>query len=82
MVRLVEAVKLVDTSSVQVAGDQIPDGRIWPEGVGMVLTKNGAGKEYDGEEGDVGVELLKHASTTKNGLYTVEADRRKKGNKL
>ncbi|KLO15762.1 hypothetical protein SCHPADRAFT_902134 [Schizopora paradoxa] len=80
MVRLVEAVKLVDTSSVQREDGAIPDGRIWPEGVGMVLTKNGAEKEFDGEDGEVGVDLLKYASTTKNGLYIVEADRRKKGN--
>lgn len=78
MVRLVEAVKLVDTSSVD--ANEIPDGRIWPEGVGMALTSNGAEREFDGEDGETGLDLLKYASTTKNGLYMVEADRRKKGN--
>ena len=86
LVRLVEAVKLVDTSesSEIVAGSasedlvqSIPDGRIWPEGKGMVLSSNSRVVEFEDEEIESGTELLKHAALTKNGLYVVETDRRK-----
>lgn len=59
----------------------IPDGRIWPQGVGMKLSSNTRPVEFDTqvEEGEeYGLELLKHAKVTKNGFYVVEADRRKK----
>lgn len=86
LVRLVEAVKLVDTSesSEIVAGSasedlvqRIPDGRIWPEGKGMVLSSNSRAVEFEDKEIESGTELLKHAALTKNGLYVVETDRRK-----
>ena len=38
LVKLVEAVKLVDTSSLQSGSDfPIPDGRIWAEGKGLEI---------------------------------------------
>jgi len=73
MVRLVEAVKLVDTS-VEEDANEIPDGRIWPEGMGMTLSGIGAEREFDEEDGETGHDLLKYASTTRNGLYAVEAE--------
>lgn len=80
LVRLVEAVKLVDTSDVgEAVGDEgIPDGRVWPDDQGMVLSSNTREVEFEDKEGETGTELLKHAAVTKNGLYVVEADRRKK----
>jgi len=83
MVRLVEAVRLVDVTALEDGvgeeGDTgIPDGRIWPEGEGMALSPNALEGEFNGEEGEHGRALLKYASWTKNGLYVVEADRRKK----
>ena len=106
MMRLVEAVKLVDTNAPRYceppalsnsetnkyhgtletgakdnASSAIPDGRIWPEGVGMTLSSNTRLVEFEdrlqnGE--DCGVGLLKYAKITKDGFYVVEADRRKK----
>lgn len=85
MVKLVEAVKFVDTSELEEAagkmdenGVRIPDGRIWPESEGMVMSKNSVVEEFDGEIGGTGLELLKYATRAKDGLYVVEADRRKK----
>jgi len=78
MVRLVEAVKLVDTSVVELAdGEAVPDGRIWPEGEGVRLDRSGPAVEFDGQTGETGRELLKHASKTANGFYVVEHDRRR-----
>lgn len=80
LVLLVEAVKLVDTSDVgEAVGDEgIPDGRVWPDDQGMVLSSNTREVEFEDKEGETGTELLKHAAVTKNGLYVVEADRRRK----
>lgn len=79
MVRLVEAVKLVDTSSVVLAeGESVPDGRIWEEGAGIDLKSNTREVEFESGEGENGTELLKHALRTENGFYTVEHDRRRK----
>jgi hypothetical protein len=87
MVRLVEAVQLVDTSIISKDKDPavkdkglmgIPDGRIWPEGVGMKLSINPRVIEFEDDAIESGRELLKHASWTRNGHYVVEAQRRKK----
>lgn len=79
MVRLVEAVKLVDTSSTQHFGQgAIPDGRIWEEGKGIELSSNTRAVEFEDVEVEHGRELLKHAAFTKDGFYVVEANRRKK----
>ncbi|KZT62146.1 hypothetical protein CALCODRAFT_463181 [Calocera cornea HHB12733] len=84
MVRLVEAVKEVDVSSVTVEGE-VPDGRIWQTGRGMEL------KGYSPEETEIraqdtkrgnkdekmaeGTELLYHAERTIWRFYVVENDR-------
>ncbi|PAV20512.1 hypothetical protein PNOK_0313900 [Pyrrhoderma noxium] len=49
MMRLVEAVKLVDTNAPRYynASSAIPDGRIWPEGVGMTLSSNTRPVEFE-----------------------------------
>ena len=77
LVRLVEAVKLVDTGGGSTGETTcIVDGRVWPEGMGMALTKEKSIKEFEGvEEGESGANLLKYASDTRNGLYTVESER-------
>ncbi|TRM68432.1 hypothetical protein BD626DRAFT_481723 [Schizophyllum amplum] len=62
LVRLVEAVKLVDTTGVQVA--ERPD----TSGDGNVGVLPG---EVEGRD------LLKHAERTEDGFYVVEADRRR-----
>lgn len=59
-------------------GRTIPDGRIWPEGVGMPLSTNTRAVEFDDPEVESGVQLLKHAQKTRDGFYVVEAERRKK----
>ncbi|KIL00302.1 hypothetical protein PAXRUDRAFT_821842 [Paxillus rubicundulus Ve08.2h10] len=71
LVRLVEAVKFTRAESSAI--DSIPDGRIWEEGSGMLLTK-----VLDVNNVEVhGRELLKHASQTINGMYIVETDRKR-----
>ncbi|OCB84589.1 hypothetical protein A7U60_g8576 [Sanghuangporus baumii] len=87
LVRLVEAVKLVDTSKLEKLNrdsekngmqSTIPDGRIWEEGRGMTLSSNTREVEFEDPDIESGKELLKHAKLTKDGFYVVEADRRKK----
>ncbi|KAF8305393.1 hypothetical protein DL93DRAFT_2066320 [Clavulina sp. PMI_390] len=65
LIRLVEAVKLVDTTGVP------SDGRIWPRGRGISLDEN---VSEDLGSRDVLAEhegLLKHAMNTENGSYVV-----------
>jgi len=80
MVRLVEAVKLVDTSEVKLAeGEVVPDGRIWPQGEGIRLGQRTDEVEFGGEEdSENGRTLLSHATKVVNGSYVVEHDRRRK----
>jgi hypothetical protein len=61
-VRLVEAVKLVDTTGVS------SDGRIRPKGRGK---QRPADEVSNGEP--LGSELLKHAKRTQDGYYVVES---------
>ncbi|KAH9843951.1 uncharacterized protein C8Q71DRAFT_697395 [Rhodofomes roseus] len=71
LVKLVEAVKLVDTSGLETASDApIPDGRIWEEGRGIELTQS------DDLETD-GWDLLQHSHRVRDRLYIVDADKRK-----
>ncbi|KAI0637932.1 hypothetical protein C8Q77DRAFT_1153627 [Trametes polyzona] len=75
LVKLVEAVKLVDVSeAVDDAQHVVPDGRIWAEGEGIDLDAAPL-TESDGSESAHGTALLKHASRTLEGLYVVEADK-------
>lgn len=80
LVKLVEAVKLVDTNDVDEIsvseGEAIPDGRIWPEGTGIDL-EAGAARHSDADEPS-GQSLLQHAERTESGLYVVDTDRRRK----
>ena len=79
LVKLVEAVKLVDVGLASKAAEaEVPDGRIWAEGTGIPL-------EYSGErmspkdEGEVhGQALLAYASRTEDNLYVVDTDRAKR----
>ncbi|KAF9569385.1 hypothetical protein CPC08DRAFT_181324 [Agrocybe pediades] len=64
MIRLVEAVRLVDTSGV------IPAGRGEKEDADRVLSEVAEG-------GERGQELLKHATNTKDGFYLVDAERKR-----
>lgn len=72
LIKLVEAVKLVDCSELQAdqEGNKIPDGRILPKGVGIDLNGGSVEEVKDGRE------LLKHAARTEDGFYVVDADRR------
>lgn len=72
LVKLVEAVKLVDLSDGPGdAADHIPDGRIWTEGTGIQ-----PGPVPANTEGEVtGAALLKYGARTSDGYYVVDADR-------
>ena len=71
LVKLVEAVKLVDLNrSAGIGEDDIPDGRIWAEGRATTI-------ESDGDNEVSGSALLQYGTRTKNGLYEVDADRAK-----
>ena len=72
LVKLVEAVKLVDVGKV--AEDGVPDGRIWAKGEGISLTTESHEDPADSEAAS-GRALLAHASRTMDGLYVVEADK-------
>lgn len=79
LVRLVEAVKLVDVSAEDTHdGVSVPDGRIWPDDVGIPLSSNTRDVEYELDDGETGQALLKHATRTKDGFYVVDTDRRKR----
>ncbi len=70
LVRLVEAVKLVDVNEVAEDGP-VPDGRIWASGEAVSLNAGA----LDEAEAVGGRSLLQHASRTVDGLYVVEADK-------
>jgi hypothetical protein len=74
LIKLVEAVKLVDTDSV---GDEngVPDGRIWAEGTGIDLDA----EPIPAMENEVqGRDLLKYAkNVSPEGLYLIDSDRSK-----
>ncbi|KAI0332455.1 hypothetical protein GY45DRAFT_477473 [Cubamyces sp. BRFM 1775] len=72
LVKLVEAVKLVDVG--EVAEDGVPDGRIWAKGEGINLDTVPHDDAVDSEAAS-GRALLAHASRTMDGLYVVEADK-------
>ncbi|TFY76396.1 hypothetical protein EWM64_g7617 [Hericium alpestre] len=77
MVKLVEAVKLVDAreSVPDSSVDAIPDGRIWAENTGIDLQEfPGAAEEEVLEQ----QQLLSYAARTENDLYIVDADRNNK----
>lgn len=79
MVRLVEAVKFVNVKAAEAElgileeedEQGVPDGRIWPRGVGMMLTPN-VRAEGGGEDVPERRDLLRHAQQTVNGFYVVE----------
>ena len=71
LVKLVEAVKLVDLDqSAGIGEDTIPDGRIWVEGRATAI-------ESDGDDEVSGSALLQYGAQTMNGLYEMDADRAK-----
>jgi hypothetical protein len=74
LVKLVEAVKLINTDSVD-DGSGVPDGRIWAEGTGIDLEA----KPIPTDEKEVqGRGLLKHAkNVSPEGLYLIDSDRSK-----
>ena len=72
LVKLVEAVKLVNTESV---GDEnnVPDGRIWAEGTGIDLDAESAPVDENQVQGRG---LLKYAkNVSPEGLYLIDSDR-------
>jgi hypothetical protein len=70
LIKLVEAVKLVEVDNDP---HEIPDGRIWAEGVCIDLSEDRAG---DAKDEISGRELLRYAQrTSPDGLYLVESDR-------
>jgi len=73
-VKLVEAVKLVNTDSVD-DGKGVPDGRIRAEGAGIDLD----GEPVLADENEVqGRGLLKYAkNVSPEGLYLIDSDRSK-----
>ena len=73
LVKLVEAVKLVDISGVSEEGS-VPDGRIWASGEGVTLDAEAFAASGDATSTQ-GRALLTHASRTMDGLYVVEADK-------
>lgn len=66
LVRLVEAVKLVNVD--RPTDSFIPDGRVWAENTGILLTK----EPHDEIQG---TRLLHVANRTLEGMYVVETDR-------
>ncbi|KAI0723038.1 hypothetical protein C8Q76DRAFT_794020 [Earliella scabrosa] len=72
LVKLVEAVKLVDVSQVA-EDDSVPDGRIWASGEGVRLDDEAFARA--GADAVDGRSLLTHASRTTDGLYVVETDK-------
>lgn len=79
LVKLVEAVKLVDLGSTPGAVEgEVPDGRIWAEGTGIPLECSQESVPPK-DEGEVhGQALLDHASRTENSLYVVDTSRPKR----
>jgi hypothetical protein len=74
LVKLVEAVKLVNTDSVD-DGNGVPDGRIWAEGTGIDLDAEPTPTDENGAQGR---SLLKHAkNVSPEGLYLIDSDRSK-----
>ncbi|KAH8106318.1 hypothetical protein BXZ70DRAFT_432560, partial [Cristinia sonorae] len=75
LVKLVDAVKLVDKGVFGEEGGRVPDGRVWADDVGIDLSidtrSSGHNPNMDGRS------LLQHAARTANGLYVVEADKPK-----
>ncbi|KAG9125965.1 hypothetical protein FRC07_005442 [Ceratobasidium sp. 392] len=79
LLRLVEAVKLVDTSAL--GGSEhadIPDSRIWAEGRGIDLDAPEA-SHLDEKHGQA---LLRHASKHVDGQYVVETAPKARGPKV
>ncbi|KAF9647052.1 hypothetical protein BDM02DRAFT_3117669 [Thelephora ganbajun] len=74
LVKLVEAVKLVNTDSVD-DWNSVPDGRIWAEGTGIDLNA----EPILVDENEVkGRALLKYAkNVSPEGLYLIDSDRSK-----
>ena len=74
LVKLVEAVKLINADSVG-DGNGVPDGRIWAEGAGIDLDA----EPTPTDENEVqGRSLLKYAkNVSPEGLYLIDSDRSK-----
>ncbi|EGO27284.1 hypothetical protein SERLADRAFT_381833 [Serpula lacrymans var. lacrymans S7.9] len=71
LIRMVEAVKLIEVEDTGEQGGAIPDGRVWAEGTGIPLTQSPPGKQpVEGRE------LLSYAArVSDDGLYVVDTDR-------
>lgn len=70
LIRLVDAVKLVDTDSVR--GDGVPDGRVWENGRGLPLESK-APTFGDDMPVSSGQGLLPHAERLADGYYVVDS---------
>lgn len=73
LIKLVEAVRTANLGGSDTPTDEtgIPDGRIWPENMGIDIQSR---QELQEESSD-GRRLLAHATRTERGLYLVENDR-------
>ena len=71
--KLVESVRLFNTSRASGTVDSTLDSRVWAEGTGIDLQKIPPGN-HDLAALDP-VELLSRASRTENGFYVVHSDR-------
>ena len=78
LVKLVEAVKLVDVgeSSVSESGE-VPDGRIWAAGTGIRLEREKGGDSAADDKEVHGQALLGYAARTENKHYVVDTDRKR-----
>ena len=74
LVKLVEAVKLVNTDSVD-DGNGVPDGRIWAEGTGIDLDAEPIPVDENEVQGRDLLKYSKHVSP--EGLYLIDSDRSK-----
>ena len=89
MVRLIEAVKFVDTATIVATtaileseeGDSlssIPDGRVCATEKGMALSSNTRDVEFEETDIESGTVLLKYASRKTLGMYIVETEKQRR----
>jgi Asp-tRNA(Asn)/Glu-tRNA(Gln) amidotransferase C subunit len=70
LIRLVDAVRLVDTDSVR--NDGVPDGRVWEKGRGLPLQSKAPATD-DETLSSGGKTLLQHAEKLADGYYVVDS---------
>ena len=76
LLRLVEAVRVAPDETKSLEGP--PDGRVWPNGRGIVLEDAGKQQGESSRAPPSGRELLEHAERSMDGFYLVDSTRMKK----